>query len=485
MHRRGGGRRDGHPRAAHHAHHPQRLAQAQRQEVVARQRHVQGRQRLAERSAPGAPGTRAPPGARTPARTPRGRRRGPADRGRRPRPCPRASPGSNRVDDVGDAAHEAQHGERRQRRPRPTRDHLIGGPYIQRRLTLHSAPPGGGLARATGGAGEGARERERGDGSPGRGLTLRTALVLVAPIAFAASAAGIDVPGSHGAQTTGDEPHYLLSALSLGEDGNLDVSDEIARGAYLPFHRPAAAPGRGRAYGRLDRAPRPPAAAPPRRPVALGGWVGAKLALAGVAAALAALIAWIAVRRLGVPLPRPRRRSRCSRRRRPSPCTARRSTPSRRRRWRWRWRRRADGAGSAGRADGARPAVTALPWLSVKYAPVAAALAAIGLWRLARGRAPVGRTRAGGGPRGRRDRPRRGPPGDLRRPHALRQRLATSPAGAHVVGTTPTTPGGRRLVGLMVDRDFGLAAWQPAWLLVVPAAAARAARRPRGAGRSA
>jgi hypothetical protein len=38
----------------------------------------------------------------------------------------------------------------------------------------------------------------------------------------------------------------------------------------------------------------------------------------------------------------------------------------------------------------------------------------------------------------------------------------------------------RRLVGLMVDRDFGLAAWQPAWLLLVPAVAALAARRPRG-----
>ena len=34
----------------------------------------------------------------------------------------------------------------------------------------------------------------------------------------------------------------------------------------------------------------------------------------------------------------------------------------------------------------------------------------------------------------------------------------------------------------MVDRDFGLAAWQPAWLLLVPAFAALAARRPRGAG---
>ena len=50
-----------------------------------------------------------------------------------------------------------------------------------------------------------------------------------------------------------------------------------------------------------------------------------------------------------------------------------------------------------------------------------------------------------------------------------------------VVGSDPDYLGrGRRLVGLLVDRDFGLAAWRPAWLLVVPAVAALLARRPRG-----
>jgi hypothetical protein len=34
-----------------------------------------------------------------------------------------------------------------------------------------------------------------------------------------------------------------------------------------------------------------------------------------------------------------------------------------------------------------------------------------------------------------------------------------------------------RLVALLVDRDYGLVAWQPAWLLVVPAVAALLARR--------
>jgi hypothetical protein len=50
-----------------------------------------------------------------------------------------------------------------------------------------------------------------------------------------------------------------------------------------------------------------------------------------------------------------------------------------------------------------------------------------------------------------------------------------------VVGHDPDYVGrSRRLLGLLVDRTFGLAAWQPAWLLAVPAVAALAARRPPG-----
>jgi hypothetical protein len=50
-----------------------------------------------------------------------------------------------------------------------------------------------------------------------------------------------------------------------------------------------------------------------------------------------------------------------------------------------------------------------------------------------------------------------------------------------VVGTSPDYAGrSRRLIGLLVDRDFGLAAWQPAWLLVVPAVFSLAKTRPRG-----
>jgi hypothetical protein len=50
-----------------------------------------------------------------------------------------------------------------------------------------------------------------------------------------------------------------------------------------------------------------------------------------------------------------------------------------------------------------------------------------------------------------------------------------------VVGAQPDYVGrSRRLIGLLVDRDFGLAAWQPAWLLVVPAVVSLVRNRPRG-----
>ena len=35
------------------------------------------------------------------------------------------------------------------------------------------------------------------------------------------------VRAAYGAQTTADEPQYLLTAISLAEDGDLDVADEL------------------------------------------------------------------------------------------------------------------------------------------------------------------------------------------------------------------------------------------------------------------
>jgi hypothetical protein len=318
-----------------------------------------------------------------------------------------------------------------------------------------------------------------------RGLTLRTALVLVAVIAFTASAAGIDVRGSHAAQTTGDEPHYLLSALSLGQDGNLDVRDEVARRAYLPFHEAdILTQAEDRGDGRLIEPHDPLLPVILAIPMVLGGWVLAKLVLAAFAAALAAVMLGTAVRRLAVPL-------------RPAtavvavlcataplavygsevypelPAALAVAVAL------------AALMGPLGRGGlwALGLAVVALPWLSVKYTPVALLLAAIGLWLLWRS----GRARAAG--------VLVGALAGAAVVHvavhlAIYDGLTPYASGSHfaggeltVVGDDPHYVGrSRRLVGLMVDRDFGLAAWQPAWLLLVPAVAALAARRPRGAG---
>jgi hypothetical protein len=127
-------------------------------------------------------------------------------------------------------------------------------------------------------------------------------------------------------------------------------------------------------------------------------------------------------------------------------------------------------------------AIVVLCWLSIKFAPVAGAVALICLVRLVRER----RTKP-----------------------ALGVSLALVLAGlayvaAHVDwygGLTPYAAGshfagsgefsviGRRpnlvrrsarLIGLLVDRRFGLAAWQPAWLLIVPGFASLLRKRPPG-----
>jgi hypothetical protein len=127
-------------------------------------------------------------------------------------------------------------------------------------------------------------------------------------------------------------------------------------------------------------------------------------------------------------------------------------------------------------------AVTALPWLSVKYAPVAASLAVVGLLQLrrARGRPTAVSVLAVFAAMG--------------MIYLLVHRVVwggwtvyasgddfQSGGEFSVVGTHPNYPGRtERLTALLLDRHWGIAAWQPAWLLAVPALAALLARRPRG-----
>lgn len=316
-----------------------------------------------------------------------------------------------------------------------------------------------------------------------RGASLRVAMVVVALVAFAASAVAIDVPATFRVQTTADEPHYLVTALSIAQDGDLDVRPQYEDDAYRPFYAITLTPqARPQPDDRLVEPHDPLLPAILAIPTAVGGWALAKLTLCLFAAAVATLTLWTSVRRFAVPVL-------------PAALVA-----------------GVLGASAPLAAYGSQVypeivgalatlaavaaltgplrrgglivlvlAVVALPWLAVKYAPVAVALAALGLWRLWRG----GRLRAVAG---------------------LGVALAVAAVAFLVVhealygGTTPYAAGSyfvdgqlqvigshpdyagrsRRLVGLFVDRDFGIAAWQPAWLALIPALGALAGRRPPG-----
>src|SRR5215211_2748871 len=138
---------------------------------------------------------------------------------------------------------------------------------------------------------------------PGSPPRLRLVMVVVGLLAVVAAAAGIVVPATHGTRTTADEPQYLLTASSLAEDGDLDIADELADGRWRPFHAlPLPEQTEPLADGRRLSPHDPLLPLLLAGPVAAGGWVGAKLAMAVMAGLLAALLVWTAVRRLGVPL---------------------------------------------------------------------------------------------------------------------------------------------------------------------------------------
>jgi hypothetical protein len=310
-------------------------------------------------------------------------------------------------------------------------------------------------------------------------------MVLVALVTVAWSAAFAGARATYGARTTADEPQYLMTAISLAEDRSLDVADERADGRYRAFHEvglPLQEELRPDGSRISPHDPLLPVLLAPA--VAWGGWLAAKLTLAALAGALAAAMVWVAVRRFGVrvavaattvlafalaaPL------AVYSTQVYPEIVAALAVTvgvgavtgPLRR-------------AGLVTVAG----AVVALPWLSVKYAPVAAVLAGAALVRLWQR-------------------------GDRATAGALVGALVLSAVGFAVAhqawygGWTPYASGrhfaggeatvmgsdpdyvarGVRLLGLLNDRGFGLAAWAPGFLLAVPAFAALARRRPPGAG---
>ena len=297
---------------------------------------------------------------------------------------------------------------------------------------------------------------------------LRRRIALVGLITFVVALAAIDARATYGARISVDEPQYLLTAISLGEDFDLDISDEIREDRFLPFHeRPTLSQ---QTIDLNDQGQRlsphdpllPLALAGPMR---LGGWVAARIAMAAFAGLTAMATVWTAVRRFGLA-----------------------SGPA----------SLVIGAFSLSppliafgnqiypamlsalcvvggvalvtsprarvRAATAIP-VVALPWLSVKYAPHAAVLAVAIAWTLRHHRRLAAATMAFLAAMG---------VAYLALHQGIYGGWTVYSTGDHfvegggeweVVGSNFNPLGRtRRLVGLLVDKNFGLAAWAPAFL---------------------
>ncbi|HJU97963.1 MAG TPA: hypothetical protein VJ644_08310 [Jiangellaceae bacterium] len=305
---------------------------------------------------------------------------------------------------------------------------------------------------------------------------LHVAMAAAAVATLVAALLGIGVRSTYGGQAAVDEPQYLLTATSLWEDHDMDIADELAGQRYRAFFDAELPVQTSRLDDGRQVSPHDPLLPVLLAiPVGLGGWVGAKVAMSVLAAATSALLVWVAVRRFGVSTAVAAAGGMVAGASAPLAVYGQQLYPE------------VPAAlallaavalatGPLRRAGlvGFGVAVTVLPWLGVKYLPVAAALVVVVLVRLFR--------------RGRR-----------RAVSALAAGLAASgvlyllvhqvvwggwtvyATGDHfertgefaVMGVQPDYVGrSLRLAALLVDRAYGLVPWQPAWLLVVPAVAA-------------
>lgn len=307
--------------------------------------------------------------------------------------------------------------------------------------------------------------------------------VAVGAVVLVASLLGIGIRATYGARVSADEPQYLLTAISLGEDFDLDVSNEISEERFRPFHEIALDQQTieltvdGQRISPHD--PLLPLLL--AGPVLLAGWIAAKVTLSLVAALTAVSAFTLAVRRFDVV---------------PSiagpvilsffvaaPFTAYGSQiypamPA----------ALATTLGIYGVTGPLRgrfsaiavASIVALPWLSVKYVPIAAVIGAALVLRQwtrgdRRGLVAIG--------------------GVLALAAALylvvHQRIwggwTVYSSGDHfvngefeVVGTNPNyVARTNRLLGLLIDRFYGVAAWAPAFVLTPPGLVAAYSHGPR------
>ncbi len=308
-------------------------------------------------------------------------------------------------------------------------------------------------------------------------------MAAVAVWTFAIALPAIGARATYGARVTADEPQYLTTAISIGEDFDLDISDELDERRFEPYHEIDLNPqtieldDSGRRISPHD--PLLPALL--ALPMRLGGWVAAKAALAVFAAATAAATLWLAVRRFGVGVgvgglvvgaffAAPPLVGYATQVYPEMPAALCLTLGI------------AAVTGPLGRTGRvlAVASIVALPWLSVKFVPVAAVIAVVLVarsWpdhkrRLALDVALLAVAGAV----------------YLAFHRSVYGGWTAYASGDHfidgellVLGRDPDYLGrSRRLIGLLVDRGFGLAAWAPAYLLAVPALAALARRRPPG-----
>lgn len=310
------------------------------------------------------------------------------------------------------------------------------------------------------------------------GLKRKAALVGLG--VFVVTLLGVPARATYGAQASADEPQYLMTALSIAHDGDLDIANQRYSGAYRDFHevllpiQTELKPDGSRISPHNPLLPLYLAL-----PMRIGGWVGAKVALAGLAGVLAGLLVWLGVTRFGIPfgLATGVVTVMCL-----SPPLAMYATQV--------YPEIAAAlmvtfviAALTGRPGWPTTAllvagVVALPWLAVKYVPIGAVLAGAGAWKLRR-QAPqlaglvTALVAAGaayllfnlavyGGAT----------------PYAAGDFFVRGEFTA--VGPSPNYAGrSQRLLGLWVDRGFGLVAWQPGYLFAVPAVALAVRRRAR------